>query len=109
MFDATTGCGLNVRKHGSVCSLSRLATTDISAEGVLDNVMALLSRYWDEFLLAGGSFAGFEERYKARGFISELWFSDFRVPLLRDYDAAGGAGGSDFIVMVRRRGTDYWE
>jgi len=47
-----------------VCSLSRLAATDISMEGVLAHLMARLSRYWDEFLLAGGSFAGFEERYK---------------------------------------------
>ena len=63
--NATTGCGLNIRKHGPACSLSRLATTDISMEEVLANVMALLSRYWDEFLLADGSFAGFEERYKS--------------------------------------------
>ena len=64
LFNAITGCGLNVRKHGPVCSLSRLATTDISVEEVLAHVMARFSRYWDEFLLADGSFAGFEERYK---------------------------------------------
>ena len=58
------GCGLNVRKDGPVFSLSRLATTDISMERVLANLMARLSRYWDEFLLADGSFTGFEERYK---------------------------------------------
>jgi len=33
-------------------------------ERVLAHLMARLSRYWDEFLLAKGSFAGFEERYK---------------------------------------------
>ena len=59
-----TGCGLNVRKDGPLCSLSRLTTIDLSMERVLATMMAMLSRYWDEFLLADGSFAGFEERYK---------------------------------------------
>jgi len=63
-FNAIIGCGLNLRKDGPVCSLSRLAATDVSMEGVLAHLMARLSQYWDEFLLAGGSFAGFEERYK---------------------------------------------
>ena len=52
---------------------------------------------------------GLRNGIKARGFISELWSNNFRVPLLTDYDAAGGAGGSDFIVTVRRRSADYWE
>ena len=36
-------------------------------ERVLATMMAMLSRYWDEFLAADGSFAGFEERYKNAG------------------------------------------
>ena len=56
IFNAITGCGLNIRKYGPVCSLSTLAATDISMEGVLAQVMARFSQYWDEFLQADGSF-----------------------------------------------------
>ena len=64
MFNAITGCGLDVRNDGPLCSLSRLTGAVLSMERVLANIMARLSVYWDEFLLAGGSFATFEERYK---------------------------------------------
>jgi hypothetical protein len=33
-------------------------------EEVLADIMARFSENWDEFLLASGSFAGFEERYR---------------------------------------------
>lgn len=51
---------------------------------------------------------GLRNGIKARGFIGELW-SNNCVSLLTDYDAASGAGGSDFIVTVRRRSANYWE
>jgi len=68
MFTAITGCGLDVCNDGPLYSLSRLTDTEISMEGVLADIMARLSVYWDEFLMAGGSFAGFKERYK------RVWF-----------------------------------
>ena len=63
-FTAITGCGLDVCNDGPLYSLSRLTGAEISMERVLAAIMARLSMYWDEFLMAGGSFAGFEERYK---------------------------------------------
>jgi len=33
-------------------------------EGVLASIMARFSESWEQFLLAGGSFDGFDDRYK---------------------------------------------
>jgi hypothetical protein len=108
VFNVIIGCGLNLRKHGPPCSLSRLASTDISMEGVLANLMARLSRYWDAFLLADGSFADFEERYKNAWLHRRVVVQSLHVPLLTVGDIAGGTGGSNFIVTARRRCADCW-
>ena len=64
MFNVITGCGLDVLNGGPLCSLSQLTNEPPSMERVLANIVARFSVCWDEFLLAGGSFAGFEGRYK---------------------------------------------
>jgi len=106
------GCGLDVRNNGPLCSLSRLAGTELSMERVLADIMVRFSVYWNEFLTVDGSFAGFEERYK-RVWLHSGWYGWIRLRsdgektrcTLLGLDASGGLQVQQFREQEGRRLT----
>ena len=107
MFNAITGCGLDVLNDKPLCSLSQLTDRPPSMERVLANIMARFSVYWDEFLLGGGSFASFEGRYKRVWLHRRVMSNNSRVPLLTLFNAVSGAEASDFVVTAKERHARY--